>query len=411
MIRPTRTAEGVAALALALTVIAILVANPASALAAGSLAIFLLWRGWRFERDLAVVAGTLSVDRRVDRTILRQGATVTVRVRAECTIPPGMEVYLRDIPPAVATAEPPFYPPGRTVTYTIRVMAPGETSFGGVVISARDAFFSRDLIDRRLRSPDIRVFPAVTRSVDGGGKGTGGGEVEVDRRTALTGQSVRGFRPYLAGDDPAQIDWKITARRGTYYVRQLTGLEGGAPLILVDLPARADDGESFVRFTTAVSGAVEAAITSRDGCSILVIAGPEIVRFVPRTEEVRDAFSALAGLEPTEPRISLYRAPGPAVLAARARSISRGTACGERPGAVLTAFARESRSPFVAVVREALGRADAMELRVYSLLPPGDRSHLVQVVGEAKVRGMRVVVFAPAGMTAGIPGVDAMEVI
>jgi len=411
MIRPTRTAEGAAALALALTVVAILVSSPASALAAGSLAIFLIWRGWRFERDIAVVVNTLSVERTAGRTILRQGAAVRVGVRVDCTIPPGMKVSVRDIPPAVAAAEPPLFPPGQTATYTLRVMAPGETSFGGVVVSASDTFFSRDLIVRGFRAPHLRVFPAVMRSADGGGNGAGGGEVEVDRRTTLTGQSVRGFRPYAVGDDPGQIDWKVTARRGTYYVRQLTGLEGGAPLILVDLPARADDRESFARLMAAVSGAVEGAIGSRDGCSILVITGPEIVRFIPRTEEVRDAFSALAGLEPVEPRISLYRAPGPAALAARARSVSRGTACGERAGAVLTAFARESGSPFAAVVREALGRADASELRVYSLFLPGDRSHLVQVVGEAKTRGMRVVVFAPVGMTAGIPGVDAVEVI
>ena len=144
MIRPTRTAEGAAALALALTVVAILVSSPASALAAGSLAIFLIWRGWRFERDIAVVVNTLSVERTAGRTILRQGAAVRVGVRVDCTIPPGMKVSVRDIPPAVAAAEPPLFPPGQTATYTLRVMAPGETSFGGVVVSASDTFFSRD---------------------------------------------------------------------------------------------------------------------------------------------------------------------------------------------------------------------------------------------------------------------------
>jgi len=69
-----------------------------------------------------------------------------------------------------------------------------------------------------------------------------------------------------------------------------------------------------------------------------------------------------------------------------------------------------SPAPFAAAVRAALARTDADEVRLYSLLLPGDNSHLVQVVHEAKVRGMRVVLQAPAGAGT-IPGVDAVEVL
>jgi hypothetical protein len=61
-------------------------------------------------------------------------------------------------------------------------------------------------------------------------------------------------------------------------------------------------------------------------------------------------------------------------------------------------------------VRAAFGRAEVQEVRIYSLLPPGDKSHLVQLAREAKVRGMRVVLRAPAGSPA-LPGVDAVEAI
>ena len=412
MIRPTRTTGGVAALALALTVVALLIASPAAALAAGSLALFLLWRGWRFERDLAAVAASLKVNREVDRTILRQGATTTVRVTTTLTPPPGMEVRVRDVPPAVAAGEAPLCRPGETATYTVRLMAPGRTVFGGVLLEANDAFFSRDLLVSRLNAPSLRVFPAGTTAT-GGGRGAGVGETEVDRRTALDGQSVRGFRPYRSGDDPGQIDWKVSARRGTLYIRQLTGLEGGTPLIVVDLPGRDGDPATFARFSMAVSGAVEGAIQSRDGCSLLVITSGEILRFIPETRDLREALQALGGLAPVEPRNPLYRAPGPAVLAARARlpagSGGQEKTCLARLGGVLASFARESRSPFTAAIAAALARAEATEVRLYTLAR-GDGSHLVQVIHQAKARGMRVVANAPRGAPI-LPGVDAVEAI
>ncbi len=415
MLRPTRMSSGIAALALALAVTALLFANPAAALAAGSLTIFLLWRGWRFEKDLAVIAASLAVTRNVDRTILRQGTAATIRVRADLTVPAGMEIRVRDIPPAIAVGDAPTSPPGRTTIYTIRLMAPGETAFGGIHIEATDTFFTADLLCRRFSAPRIRVFPAGNNG-DGRGTGAGIGEAEVDRRAALAGQGITGFRPYRTGDDPSLIDWKITARRDILYVRQPTGLEGGAPLIAVDLPPRAgDDPEAFTRFSMAVSGAVEGAITSRDGCSLLVIGGPEIIRFLPRTTEIREALAALGGLAPVEPRIHLYRSPGPAALAARARVNRRGAGEGETAyisnlGGILPAFADDSPEPFAAAIRAALGRAEALEVRIYSLLPPGDKSHIIQLAREAKVRRMQVVLRAPTGSPA-LPGVDAMEVL
>lgn len=410
MLRPTRTAGGIAALALALIIVALLLENPAAALAAGSLAIFLLWRGLRFETDLSAIAASLTVNREVDRTILRQGTAATVRVRVDLTALPGMDIMVRDIPPAVAIGDAPASPPAETAIYAIRLMAPGKTSFGGVVIEAADALFTASLTCRSPGGPEIQVFPSGVAG-DGRGIGAGGGDSEVDRRTAITGQSILGFRPYQSGDDPGLIDWKVTARRGTLYVRQMTGLEGGAPLITVDLPPRAADPEIFARFSMAVSGAVEGAITSRDGCSLLVVAGPEIIRFFPRTMDLREAIAALGGLAPIEPRNHLYRAPGPAILAARARVPRQGKgAYPERLGVVLSAFAGASRSPFAASVREALTRAEALEVRIYSLLPPGDKSHLVQVIHQAKAQGMRVVMHAPAGAPL-LPDVDALEVL
>jgi|LSQX01.1.fsa_nt_gb uncharacterized protein (DUF58 family) len=415
MIRPTRTSWGIAVLALALAAVALPLASLVAALAAGSLALFLFWRGWRFEQDLAAAAASLGVTREVDRTILRQGTTATVRVKADCTVPAGIEILVRDLPPAVAAGEGAISPLGKTAAYTVRLMAPGETPFGGVVLEASDTFFTRSLTCRRFDAPHLRVFPVGTPET-GRGVGLRGGETEVDRKAALAGQGVHGFRPYQTGDDPRQVDWKVTARRGTLYVREQAGLEGGAPLIAVDLPAPGDgDPAALTRLSMAVYGAVEGAITAREGCSLLVVAGGEVVRFLPRTLASHEALAVVGGLAPFEPRAPLYRAPGPAALAARARMTGRGAgpeekAHREKLGGVLAGFAAESPAPFAAAVRTALGRSDAPEVRLYSLLLAGDKSHLVQLTREAKALGMRVVLRAPSGAGA-LPGVDAVEVL
>ncbi|MDD3856801.1 MAG: DUF58 domain-containing protein [Methanoculleus sp.] len=415
MIQPTRMSGGIVVLALAFAVVALPLANPAAALAAGSLALFLFWRGWQFEHDLLAAATSLVVSREVDRTILRQGTAATIRVRADLSVPVGMAVRVRDLPPAVAAGEGAVSPPGKTATYTLRLMAPGETAFIGILLEASDAFFAGSLVCRRFDAPHLRVFPAGTLEA-GRGVGLRGEETEVDRKAALAGQGVRGFRPYQTGDDPRQVDWKVTARRGTLYVRELTGLEGGAPLIAVDLPAPGDgDPAAFTRFSMAVYGAVEGSIRAREGCSLLVVAGGEVVRFLPRTLASHEALAVVGGLAPFEPRAPLYRAPGPAVLAARTRTTWRGAgpeekAYHERLSGVLAGFAAESPAPFAVAVRMALGRANAPEVRLYSLLSAGDKSHLIQLTREAKALGMRVVLRAPAGAGT-LPGVDAVEVL
>lgn len=147
-----------------------------------------------------------SVTHEVDRTILRRGATATVRVRAVLTIPPWVEVPVRDLPPGVAAGEGVICKPGMVATYTVRLMVPGETAFGGVVLSVRDTFFSHDIICRRLDTPHLRVFPTGILEA-GRGVGIRGEETEVNRQAALAGQGVHGSRSYRAGDNPRQVDW------------------------------------------------------------------------------------------------------------------------------------------------------------------------------------------------------------
>ena len=412
MIQPTRTAGGVAVLALFLAAAAHLLLVPAAALAAGSLALFLLWRGWRFEHDLAAVMTSLAVTRDIDRTILRQGATASVRVRVDCTIPAGMTVHVRDVPPVVAAGDGPLCEPGEAVTYTIRLMAPGKTAFGGIELMVRDAFFTRTLSCQGFNAPYLRAFPMGTPET-GRGIGSRGEGTEVNRKAALVGQDIRGFRAYRRGDDPKLVDWKVTARRDSLYIRELTGIEGGAPLIAVDLPVRAGDLEHFARLSMAVYGAIEEAITSREECSLLVVAGPEVAGFLPQVRSSQEAFEVLGGSGSFEPRTFLFRAPGPVVLAERARMNGGGAGpeeqvfC-ERLGGILSTFADASSAPFATAVRVILDRAEATDIRIYSLLPEGDRSHLIQLIHEAKVQGMRVTLRVPAG--AGIlPGIDAVE--
>lgn len=74
-----------------------------------------------------------------------------------------------------------------------------------------------------------------------------------------------------------------------------------------------------------------------------------------------------------------------------------------------SAFTRTS-VPFAMVIWMVLARTDALEVKIYSLLPSGDKSHLLQLAHEARAKGMRVVFRTPAG-TRAAPGVDAVEVL
>ncbi|WP_292520565.1 DUF58 domain-containing protein [Methanoculleus sp.] len=415
MFRPTWKTGGIAALALALTAVALPLANPAAALAAGSLGLFLLWRGWRFERDLAIVAASLAVEREVEPKLLRQGAMASIRVRADLSAPPGLTVRVRDLPPAVATGDPPLSPPGTVATYTVWLMAPGGTTFGGVIVEASDAYFSRDLICRHYNAPHLQVFPGGSWGV-GRGRGVRGEDTRVDRKAALAGQDVRGFRPYRSGDDPRHVDWKVTARRGTLYVREIAGLEGGIPLIAVDLPTTLNgDLTTLARFTMTVYSAAEEVINTHGNCSLLIITSGEVVRFLPGAQDIREVVAILGSLAPVEPHAPLYRASGSAVLMARMRRPAIGAgpeerAYHERLSDIISAFAAENPVPFTVAIREALSRANAVEIRLYSLLVTGDRSHLVQLANEAKSQKMRVVLKAPVGASP-LPGIDAMEVL
>ncbi len=414
MIRPTRKTSGVATLAIILAVVAILIKSLTAVFAAGSLAIFLFWRAWRFECDLASIVASLTVTRTVDRPLLRQGATATVQVGADLVTPPGIEVLIRDIPPAVAIGDAPAFRPHETATYTLRLMAPGKTAFGGVTLDLHDALFVATLSCRQHQTPGLTVFPAGVHVVDGRGEGSGDGETEVNRKVALEGQSVRGYRLYRSGDDPGQIDWKVSARHNKLHIRQMTGLEGGVPLIIVDLTPGNVDPETSTRFSMVVSSAVERALNSRSGCSLLVIAGGEVVRFIPMTLDRREAFQALGRLTPVEPGILLYRAPGPSILATRAR-IPAGSGGPEtvyrvQLGDLLSSFTRGNRSPFASAVAAALAQVEVTGAHIYTPHTGGDVSHLIQVIHQAKTRGMRVTVHAPAGAPL-LPGADTMEAL
>jgi hypothetical protein len=188
---------------------------------------------------------------------------------------------------------------------------------------------------------------------------------------------VNGFRAYTEGDDLRRIDWKLTAKRGTAWIREYAGLTGGSVLVVVDCAGTPEDAPALAHLTAAAGGAIDAAIRGGRSCTLLVIAGAAILSVTPvaRSADYLPAITALAPLSPPDP---LYRAlpPAPAPLA---------SPFGTRLARVASAFHAAAHDPLFAtqLVRMFLDH-DYPAVHACSLCS-GDLSHL-QILADAAAR-------------------------
>jgi uncharacterized protein (DUF58 family) len=224
MIRPTRTTGGIAALALALTATALLLDNPAAALAAGSLCLFLFWRCLALRSGLRTAAASLASEREVRPGHPPPGSGQASRsVTVDLAIPHGMEVGCAT---SAGGSPPARLPSASPAGPRLNHPAPGSRGrrSAGSSIAATRAYFSSDLLVRRFSAPSPEDLSRGDRERPAGRSGPG--SQHHPRWTGvppLEGPSVRGFRRYQVRDGLGRIDWKVSARRGALYVREMTG--------------------------------------------------------------------------------------------------------------------------------------------------------------------------------------------
>jgi uncharacterized protein (DUF58 family) len=410
-VKPSPAAEAGAVLAVALAAYALIFDDLAGLLAAGTVIFFLIFRGAVFLRDLSRFTATISVERAVGKRIVRQGSLLAVETQVSYDPGSTLAVEVEDLIPAVAVAASEqrsrTIGPGRlALRHSFRVMAAGDTAFGGISLVAKDPFFSASLSLRKpaLKHPSLRVTP-LSLPLSGSGKGHGSGEEEGGSLRLLKGQETRGYREYITGDSLDLVDWKLSAKYGTMYVREAEGLSGGRPFIVVDLPDRRDapEREVFDRYSLAVNGAVQGSFTKFGSCPLLIISGGDVVSYIPPGAGEKELFETLAAVRPVERSVHLYRYLDPAMARARIRALRREGedpgGFGERLSGVIAAFGGEGTPViFRQQVARAMRSSGAASVLLYTTAL-GDLSHVAQIVQEAQRQGMPVTVRAsdPAG--------------
>ena len=375
---------GIGALIVAFAGYSLIIDEPAAVIVVIVLSIFLMYRAVIFQRYSGEVAASLSVIRTVDKRTLRQGAAARVLSTASLSLPPGMQAEVCDLLPPVAEGRAPVYMPsenGLSASYELRLMAPGEARFAGVRLRLSDTFFSDTILcqGEAFRLPAMRAIPyGIAQDADG--YGTYG--TEIRKRGFLRGQETYSFRPYRRGDDLSMVDWKLSAKRDSFMVREPGRISGGSPLIIIDLPETGTDENSALAFFTLVGGVVEGALDASGTCRVLIISGANLITYLS-PESGRDKFLLeMSRLAPVVRQSHLFRMPGRAVMDARRRAL-KGVAPLNRilQGTATTAFEVS--------VLDAMAVSGTGEAHLYSIYR-GDLSHIGQTVLAAKRAGMRI---------------------
>ncbi|MDD1718655.1 MAG: DUF58 domain-containing protein [Methanoregulaceae archaeon] len=399
-----RVTYGIAALGTALALVSWLFDDPVIFSLASVLIAFVASRGVLFTLHLHSLVNGLEFSRTANKEIVRQGGTVDITVRCRAGRPGRPEIFLRDIipPGAVLKTGSPGGWIGPDLSYSLGMMTGGPASFPGAELFVQDRFFSTRILcaSARFRTPLIHTEPfsafAPAEAVR-----TTGEENEKDLPFS-PGHGVRSFREYVTGDDPRNIDWKLTAKHDRLYVRDYGGVTGRPPLIVLDLP-EGPGGDVSDSLKGAVARLAGEAASESGGGHLLVISGANVirsVRFGVHTGPVREA---LTGTGPAVRLVHLYRytdAPAVRHIARRIETIP-GPAPGDLPylsrlSGICTEFSGSVRPvAFVSQVRRVLAAAPRTDLFLFSGFE-GDRSHLWQVVFEAKRHRFPVYVRVPA---------------
>jgi uncharacterized protein (DUF58 family) len=392
--------QGLGVLALALGVYAVLFDDPAGSAVAGVIALFLLFRAALFCRAATALIRSVTLERTLGRRIVRQGGRLPVRalVTYDASLP--LSVGAEDMLPAVSVIDG-FQTcneqkPGLiSIRYVLRPMAAGETSFEGVSLSFHDPFFSATVPVKRsdLCSPSLRVVPESIRE-EGYGRGMGEGLSGGGGMTLLTSEDIRGFHEYIPGEDLERVDWKLSAKFGTLYIREHEGESGGAPLVVIDLPDihNAPCAEDFARFSIAACGEAEGICTHFDACPLLLISGGEVLSCVRGSPEQKEFIAALGAIRPVERTGHLYRYLDPAGVRVRIRAPRGGgeEVFRERLTTIIPSFGdKKGILPFRLALARAMRSSGAAAVVLYTT-GRGDCSHISLVVMEALRQGLNV---------------------
>ena len=281
--------------------------NSTPAAAAGFVIIsFLLIRGLSFLQSLRGYAESLQISRSTDSTILTQGGQILVQttVSAKKT---DLKISLSDIPPKGASVirGSTVFSAG-TAEYMLRIPVVGKSGFGGILVSASDLFFTAELPVSYAVSPELTVYAAgIAATFNQDGFSPLNDSQERDRHAIIAGTEARYFRPYAAGDNVSDINWKLSAKYDELYVQMRTDSSGINPVLILDLPEEGTSAYSVSAFAEAASGALER-LQRRDSYPVIAYSGADCI-WIGNSKQEEEIFARLSLAGKVRRETTLFR--------------------------------------------------------------------------------------------------------
>ena len=401
----SRCSRGIVLLVIVLWIYALFFDALPAVVAASALSFFLIARSILFLIALHSMVTVLDLERSVSPLLIRQGSPVTVETRVKVVVPHGFSGEISDLLPhgSVVSAGSSFgvIPGGLSsstqLSYTMIPLVIGNHPFCGISLLLSDRFFSTSLTcsTKKATNPSIIVLPSSGYALPGKDMY---GEVESRDITPLPNSAVRSFRAYLPGDDLRKIDWKLSAKYDSLYIREFMGKAEHARLFIIDLPDTAlpFDEKAFARLKEAVVSAFTIPALSSREFSVILLSGPNLVSSNLVEPELPGLSRVMRQLTPTPRLHSLYRTDSTGTLKRRyaARVISDSRFEG-RVRRISSAFLSHlPPTPFELQIDRIFQSLPASTAHLFSLADH-DESHLRLLSERAALNAMDIVLHIP----------------
>ena len=169
-------------------------------------------------------------------------------------------------------------------------------------------------------------------------------------------------------------------------MREPNSQAGNSPLLVVDLPAPGAPGGEAV--LSAAGEAVEREFQQNGRCSLVVIAGGELVAARDGSPDQAELVRLIGWRKESGGVGALYRVPDPVVARRRLRGLEAGTgAASRRLAAALKAnFRHAGRTPFEEELSRAFAGLSHRDVIVYTAAA-GEISHLNLIAAAVRRRG------------------------
>ncbi|HJJ34998.1 MAG TPA: DUF58 domain-containing protein [Methanocorpusculum sp.] len=368
--------------------------NIGEAAAAGlGILVFLAVRAGSFQTAARELAVSLTVTREADKTILTQNTIVNIR-SSITAVTKNLDACFEDVPPvgavlATCTTE---FTEGKAF-YSFNLPVIGESFFKGVLVTCSDLFFSHTfLVARNAELPKLTMYPTgISATHYAVGQRSGWSTQEYDRHALIAGTDTRTMRPFLDGDSPRDLDWKLTSKHGKMYVRLRMDASGGLPALVIDLPPMGASEELCIHFAETVIGVLES-LTIGEEYPMIFISGAVYLETVRsgQTSHILARLKQSGTIHATEHLFRL-RHPG---AASKNPGGSRQLSDTERRVKELTRLYVGRYPTEFERIMQGISISLAEETRItYVTAAIGDLSHMTYHINEIKRNERNVTVF------------------